>query len=148
MVQKTNWIKHSWCRGLTSLLVLVVAIAVSSCRPIYFPASAAQNSQLVYSVLKEPNSFNYILIRGTPNVNDLIYSGLLGQNGLTGEVEPALAEFWEISPDKRRIILTLREELKWSDGEPLTVDDIIFTYDEIYLNEKIETPIRIQQICG
>jgi len=32
--------------------------------------------------------------------------------------------------------------LKWSDGEPLTVDDVVFTYNDIYLNEKIPTDIK------
>jgi peptide/nickel transport system substrate-binding protein len=32
--------------------------------------------------------------------------------------------------------------LKWSDGEPLTVDDVVFTYNEIYFNPKIPTDTR------
>ena len=36
----------------------------------------------------------------------------------------------------------MREGLKWSDGAPLTVDDVVFTYNDIYLNEKIPTDYR------
>jgi peptide/nickel transport system substrate-binding protein len=53
-----------------------------------------------------------------------------------------LAQSWEISPDKTKITFTMREGLKWSDGQPLTVDDVVFTYNDIYLNEKIPTDTR------
>jgi peptide/nickel transport system substrate-binding protein len=36
----------------------------------------------------------------------------------------------------------MREGLKWSDGQPLTVDDVVFTYNDIYLNENIPTDTR------
>ncbi|MDE5116628.1 MAG: ABC transporter substrate-binding protein, partial [Trichodesmium sp. St2_bin2_1] len=71
-----------------------------------------------------------------------IYKGLISENGLTGELEPALAESWVLSENKKRIIFTLRSELKWSDGKPLTADDVIFTYQDIYLNKKIPTVYR------
>ena len=40
---------------------------------------------------------------------------------------PGLAESWEASPDGLSYTYTLREGLKWSDGEPLTADDVVFT---------------------
>ena len=42
---------------------------------------------------------------------------------------PDLAESWEVSEDSMTFTFTLREGLLWSDGEPLTVDDIIFTIE-------------------
>ncbi|MEO8893519.1 MAG: ABC transporter substrate-binding protein, partial [Coleofasciculaceae cyanobacterium] len=66
---------------------------------------------------------------------------LTTENG-KGEIQPALAESWEFSPDKKRIVFTMRENLKWSDGAPLTVDDVVFTYNDIYFNEKVPTDYR------
>ena len=63
------------------------------------------------------------------------------QQASQGELEPGLAESWQISPDQRRITYKLGEGLKWSDGEPITVDDILFTYNEIVFNEKIPTSV-------
>jgi len=40
---------------------------------------------------------------------------------------PGLAESWEGSDDGLTYTYTLREGLKWSDGEPLTADDVVFT---------------------
>ena len=67
---------------------------------------------------------------------------MLTQNGITTELEPALAESWEISEDKLKIVFTLREGLQWSDGAPLTADDVVFSYNDVYLNPKVPTGIR------
>ena len=47
-----------------------------------------------------------------------------------------------MSPDNLQIIFTLRSSLQWSDGAPLTVDDVVFTYNDIYFNNEIPTDIR------
>lgn len=128
-------------RWFLVLLAFVVAIALSSCNPTNFRTAAAQVPQLIDSTLGDPKTFNYALSQELPNVFSYIYEGLIGENG-KGEIEPTLAESWEIAEDKKRIVFTLREGLKWSDGEPLTVDDVVFTYNDIYFNEKIPTDIR------
>jgi peptide/nickel transport system substrate-binding protein len=40
-----------------------------------------------------------------------------------------LAEKWKISDDQLTITIDLKKNLKWSDGQPLTADDVQFTYD-------------------
>lgn len=127
---------------LLALAAIGVAIALSACNPQLYRTSAAQVPQLVDFTLSDPKSFNYALINEDPNVASLMYEGLITENGLTGAVEPALAESWKISDDKKRIEFTLRPGLKWSDGQPLTVDDVLFTYQDIFLNPGIPTDIQ------
>lgn len=102
------------------------------------------NSQLVSAVPSDPTTFNAPLNTSlfSRAVLSLINEGMLGTNGITGELEPALAESWEISDDDLRITFTLKENLLWSDGEPLTADDVVFTFNEIYLNEQVPTGSR------
>jgi peptide/nickel transport system substrate-binding protein len=107
-----------------------------------FRTEAAQVPQLLISLLSEPKTFNYLISTESPSVFGFIYEGLISENGLTGEIEPALAESWEVSEDAQRIVFTLREGLQWSDGEPLTADDVVFTYNDLYFNEDIPTSIR------
>jgi peptide/nickel transport system substrate-binding protein len=129
-------------RWLSVMLALLCAFALTSCSLAQFRTEASQVPQFVSGILSDPKTFNYALSSESPNVFGWIYEGLLTQNG-KGELEPALAESMpEISDDKLRIVFTLREGLKWSDGEPLTVDDVVFTYNEIYLNDAIPTQIR------
>lgn len=128
-----------WRKWFTILLILVNAIALTACNPTEFKTAAAQVPQLVARLSTEPKTFNYALNQSSPNVFGFIYEGLITENGINGELEPALAEKWEISADKQRIIFTLRSGLKWSDGEPLTAEDVVFTFNDVYLNERVST---------
>ena len=46
-------------------------------------------------------------------------------------IEPNLAESWEISDDGKEVTFHLRKGVKWSDGVEFTVDDIMFTWDDV-----------------
>ena len=70
---------------------------------------------------------------------DFIYEPLVIFNRLQGN-KPyyRLAESFELADDLKSITFTLRDGLKWSDGEPLTADDIIFTFDYIKENPALD----------
>lgn len=130
-------------RWVSILLAAILAIApLAGCSLNQFKTEAAQVPQIVISSLSDPKTFNVALSQEQNDVFGFIGEGLTTQDAVTGEIQPALAESWEFSEDQRRIVYTLREGLKWSDGEPLTVDDVIFTFNDIYLNEKIPTDTR------
>jgi peptide/nickel transport system substrate-binding protein len=129
-------------RFLALMMVGAVAIATVSCSLSHFETQAAEVSRIVYSILSDPKTFNYALSNESPNIFGLTYEGLIGENYETGQIEPALAESWEFSDDGLTLTYTLRENLQWSDGEPLTVDDVVFTYNRIYMNEAIPTDTR------
>jgi peptide/nickel transport system substrate-binding protein len=128
-----------WRRWFVGLLALIVAIALSGCNPTELKTQAAQVPQMVVVTTTDPKTFNYALIQESPNISSFTYEGLASVNGATGNVEPALAESWTVSEDKLRFVFTLREGLKWSDGQPLTADDVIFTFNDIFLNKRIPT---------
>ncbi|MBW4577264.1 MAG: ABC transporter substrate-binding protein [Aphanothece sp. CMT-3BRIN-NPC111] len=129
---------HRW---LAVILALTTAISLTGCNPQQFKTSAAQVPQLVVSVSSDPKTFNYILSQESPNVFGLTFKGLTTING-AGEIKPELAESWAFSDDKQRIVFTLREKLKWSDGQPLTADDVIFTYEELVFNKQIPNQFK------
>jgi peptide/nickel transport system substrate-binding protein len=146
-----SFVMSSLRRWTSVLLASILAIALglscqlalAGCTFEQLKAKAAQAPSIVYSSISEPNSFNYILAEGNSSAFlNLIYEGLVSENGITGKLEPALAESWEISDDKKRIVFTLRQGLKWSDGAPLTSEDIVFTYNDIFFNEAIPTDYR------
>ena len=100
------------------------------------------SDRVVFSVISDLKTFNAVLSQESPNIFGLTYEGLITENPITGEKEPALAKSWEISQDKLKIVFTLRENLKWSDGKPLTAQDVVFSYNELYLNRKIPNNYR------
>ncbi|MCA1583221.1 MAG: ABC transporter substrate-binding protein, partial [Acidobacteria bacterium] len=53
-------------------------------------------------------------------------------NRASQEVEPWLAESWTTSDDGRIITLTLRDDVRWSDGAPFSAADVIFSFETVY----------------
>ncbi len=123
-------------------LAIVLAIVLSACQSQDLKSQAARIPQLVISTTTDPKTFNYALNNSSPNIFSFTFDGLVDEHGITAEIVPALAESWQISEDKKRITFTLRDGLKWSDGAPLTADDVLFTYNDVYLNEAIPTDVR------
>ncbi|MFH1714036.1 MAG: ABC transporter substrate-binding protein [Candidatus Nealsonbacteria bacterium] len=74
------------------------------------------------------------------DLTELIYAGLMTYNG-KGEIVPELAEKYESLEKGRVFEFYLKENLYWSDGEPLTADDVIFTIKTIQ-NPSIKSPVR------
>lgn len=74
------------------------------------------------------NPFNTTTV--LPTVIDFMYEPLVIFNALQGGTpEYRLAESYEYSDDLLTLTFTLREGLTWSDGEPLTANDVAFTFD-------------------
>jgi len=64
-------------------------------------------------------------------------------------IVPSLARDWKVSDDGKTTTIYLRKGAKWSDGKPLTADDFMFWYEDIYLNKNIvPTPFFEFQING
>lgn len=114
-------------------------LLLKGCNLANFKTEAAQVSQWVTTTLSDPKTFNFAFNQEYPNVFLFTAEGLTTLNAITKKIEPALAESWEISEDKRQIVFTLRENLKWSDGKPLTADDVVFTYQDVIFNPDIPT---------
>lgn len=70
------------------------------------------------------NPYNPSVISGTPG---LIYETLLYFNRLDGSVKPWLASSYERSSDATSITFHLRKSVVWSDGQPFSSDDVVFT---------------------
>ena len=125
--------------SLLCVLGLCYLLLFTGCSPNQWRSQIASESQLVLVTPSDPTTFNFAMNNSLYSIFPFIYEGLVRENGVTAELEPSLAETWSISPNKLKIIFTLRKELKWSDGKPLTADDVVFTYRDIYLNSKIPT---------
>lgn len=57
----------------------------------------------------------------------MIYETLLFFDSLNGSVTDWLASSYQISSDAKTITFNLRQGVKWSDGQPFTADDVVFT---------------------
>lgn len=78
----------------------------------------------------EPESLDIHLSTGSPdyNITMNLFEGLTRLNPQTLEPEPGVAERWEISEDGTRYRFFLRENARWSNGEPVSAQDFVFAW--------------------
>lgn len=61
----------------------------------------------------------------------LMFDSLFIDDPNTGEVTPHLAKSYEILDNGKTIIVKLRDGIKWTNGVPVTSDDVVFTWNDI-----------------
>ncbi|MBI3652820.1 MAG: ABC transporter substrate-binding protein [Acidobacteria bacterium] len=98
---------------------------------------------LVARLTSPPKTFNPMLAADEASLTIaffLLNSKLIDFDQDTQKYVPALAENWQRKEDGKTVELTLREGLKFSDGQPLTAEDVAFTLRAIY-DERTGSPI-------
>lgn len=73
----------------------------------------------------------------TQNMERHMHDHLIYWDPQMEKVVPHIAQGWDIQDGGRTIVIKLRKGHKWSDGKPFTADDIMFWYDDLYLNEDL-----------
>lgn len=99
-------------------------------------AQADSVSTFTEGVVGTVQRLNPLLIttQAERDITSLIFEGLVGINEY-GEPVPDLAESWVVSRDGYEYVMTLRQDILWHDGIPLTADDVIFTYNLLASSE-------------
>ena len=113
-------------KAILAASAMVLAMAVPAMAQNVLTVSSEQTTTRVRNF----NPFGQTSARAT--TKEFIYEPLVIFNRLKGN-EPnfRLAESYELADDLKSITFKLRSGLKWSDGQPLTADDVVFTYDYI-----------------
>ena len=111
---------------------------VATCQP------GVPGGKFVVGELGDPKTFNYLIANeaSSMDIGRLMFWGLLNFDAPTQTVKPGLAESWTNSPDGKTWTFHLRKNLHWSDGAPLTADDVIFTWNDVIYNPAIPSAIK------
>ena len=78
-----------------------------------------------------PKTFNPFNTKDniSAQMSEIMYDGLVTTNPVTGETIPKLAKSFSVNG--KEYVVKLRHGVKWSDGKPITADDVVFTWQNI-----------------
>lgn len=140
---------------LTSTLFLPAAAFLAQ-QPSSEPESLSvrgegghRGGRIVLALRAEPKTLNPLTAVDAPSreVISVMQADLIHINRSTELTEPALAKSWKVSPDGLQYTVTLRKGLRFSDGQVLDADDVLFT-TRVYLDENVHATQRDLLIVG
>ncbi|MBL8013853.1 MAG: ABC transporter substrate-binding protein [Candidatus Omnitrophica bacterium] len=134
-------------RLYSRLYIILFAVLI---QPLFVCLSLADVSvpksggRIVLSTTTDPKSFNDMVAKETSTtlITSFLFEGLTRVNAQTLKVEPNLAERWVVSKDGLIWTFFLRKNLRWSDGVPLTADDVVFTFNDLIYNPEVANSSR------
>ena len=143
--------KKSITNALMVMVLLTLTIALGGCSG----DKASDSSQIVVGIpqdLEDSLDPHVAVAAGTKEVLFNIYEGLVKPDS-DGNLIPAVASEYAVSEDEKTFTFTLREGIKFHNGNPVTVEDVKYSIEkcadttdgeplvEAYSNiERIETP--------
>ncbi|HNX34744.1 MAG TPA: extracellular solute-binding protein [Kiritimatiellia bacterium] len=94
---------------------------------------AVQGGTLRFAAFQPPKSLNAYIDSNTytRQVFGMMYETLLGVDSVTTEFVPYLAKRWTISADKLTYTFEIDPAATWSDGRPVSADDVKWTFDQV-----------------
>jgi microcin C transport system substrate-binding protein len=106
--------------------------------PLAAPAAVVGGEMSIY-VGEYPKSFNYYLDQNTFSAElfGAMYESLLTQNPVTLDFEPGLAAAWSMAADKKTFTFRIAPKACWSDGRPVTAQDVKWTFDAVMKPENL-----------
>jgi peptide/nickel transport system substrate-binding protein len=124
--------------GTGALLFWAGAIYMSVTKPLPAPGGTYTEG-----VAGQPSYINPLLSQTSEadaDIASMVYSGLFSYNE-HGQLQTSLADHYEISEDSMMYTVTLKENVKWHDGQVMTADDVAFTFN-IVKDPAYKSPLR------
>jgi peptide/nickel transport system substrate-binding protein len=136
------------------ILPLMAALSAASVAPseelmVTDNPQGRAGGRIVVGLRTEPKTLNPALAADdtSRDVIRCMTADLIHIDRETLKTEPALAKSWSVSRDGRQYTLHLRQGLRFSDGQPLNADDVLFSF-HLYLDEKVHSPQRDLLVIG
>jgi peptide/nickel transport system substrate-binding protein len=98
-----------------------------------FPLEEAASSggQIIHVSTSDIRTLNPQLVTDVISgyITGYVYESLTGGNPIDGTPVPGLADYWELADDGVTYTFYINENATWHDGNPVTADDVIFSFD-------------------
>jgi peptide/nickel transport system substrate-binding protein len=104
-------------------------------------AGIKKGGTLIRGDVTDVRTLNPLLVSDTASVEvtSLMFDGLVDIDPDSLDAIPNLATKWDVSADNKVYTFTLKDGVKWHDGQPFTAADAKFSYD-LYMNSETGTP--------
>ncbi|MDO5670516.1 MAG: ABC transporter substrate-binding protein [Corynebacterium sp.] len=132
-MQHTRRIRVGAALVAASALLMLSACSGSSQSPNSTAPSASQaDSGALLTIPREDmgtfsRNFNPFSTQSMPMTNQAIYEPLFIYSATDAKTTPWLATEWAVNEDSTQVTFTLRDGVKWSDGQPLVAQDVVTT---------------------
>lgn len=117
--------------ALSLAVVMGLSVFATACGS---KSSEAKKKQITVAMTSTfAGTFNPVLYEDQYDayVLNFTFDSLWAQDEKVETTIPVLAESWKETPNKDGATIKLKKDLKWHDGKPLTIDDVIFTWEFI-----------------
>lgn len=136
--------------GALSLAILIAAFQIGN--RFYLENSEpgpATGGTFVEGVIGEFNFINPVLAQTNldRDLTSLVFSGLTRFDPVSNTIIDGIASH-ELSADQRTYTFRIKDGVEWQDGEPVTADDVIFTFHDIIQNESFPNPAVANDFNG
>jgi peptide/nickel transport system substrate-binding protein len=125
----------AWRRAVLAMAAGVLAAAMTGAARAEVPDFTPEQmgGTLYRCITAEPQNLNPITGKDLYEryVNEYVFERLLQYNIDTGEYEGVLAERWDVSDDGLTVTFHLRPEACFSDGHPVTAEDVVFSFNMV-----------------
>ncbi len=129
--------------GLIALIGLGIGFQFRSLTPYYTEVVAQPGGTYVEGIVGSISNLNPVHATTTADqvATRLLFAGLMTYDA-DGQLQPDLAESLEVTGENNReYTVVLKRGLRWHDGQPITVDDVVFTIKTIQ-NPASQSPLR------
>ncbi|MBI2109260.1 MAG: peptide ABC transporter substrate-binding protein [Parcubacteria group bacterium] len=118
--------------GIAAIFAVSSLVLLSNISALFSVEIPSSGGTLTEGVIGTPRFINPLLALSDTDrdLTQLLYSGLMRAT-FEGKLIADLAETYEISGDGLVYTFTLKDELTWHDGKPISSDDVIFTVNKI-----------------
>jgi peptide/nickel transport system substrate-binding protein len=128
--------RHRSAAGVAALALAAGALSIPAvASPSAADSTSGSDEPVTFTVglLNEVDSFNPFngIEASSYEMWALTYDFLVGYSMKDMSPEPALAKSWETSEDGLTWTFHMRDDVTWSDGEPLTANDVAYTYNRV-----------------
>lgn len=137
-------------KGRMALCAVLVSMGINSAVAAEVPAGTvlADKQEIVRHIKDEPASLDPIKAVGLPEAQVArdLFEGLVNQDA-NGKIIPGVATAWSTT-DNQTYIFTLRKDARWSNGDPVTAKDFVYSWQRLVDPKSLSPFAWFAQLAG